>query len=255
METFRSLLIRIFLTVKLIEHSILQLHSISKTHFQPTTHECKPYSNEIESKHLNDDELSKAKKIPCAKCGKKCASVERVHCNGCDSDFCFEHRLQEDHECAKLLAEKADLLAKSKKAFVPRKVGPVKVKGAKNEALSLKVAVMKLKQKARGPDVPMDERVYFYIQNCTNQATAAAANEFYLCKRWSVGRCVSYLADSLRIKNNNDKPGQAKLVLRANADEDEHLRFESPLEEFIQNGVCMNGQKLYISYENSGSAS
>lgn len=228
----------------------LSLSLFSKKHFQPTTHDCKPYLEESESRHLKDEELSKVKRIPCAKCSKKCASIEIVRCNECESDFCFEHRIQEDHQCGKLLKEKAELLAKSKKAFVPKKVEPVKTKGAKNDALSLKVAVMKLKQKAKGPDVPIDERVYFYVQNCTANP-GNVAHEFYLCKRWSIGRCVSYLADSLRIKNYNDKPDQAKLVLKVNADEDEHLRFESSLEEFIQNEVCVNGQKLFISYQNS----
>lgn len=187
------------------------------------------------------------KRVPCSKCGKKCTSIEYVRCNECESDFCFEHRIQEDHQCGKLLKEKAELLAKSKPAFVPKKVEPIKTKGAKNDALSLKVAVMKLKQKAKGPDVPIDERVYFYVQNCT--VDNVTSHEFYLCKRWTIGRCVAYLADSLKIKNYNDRPDQAKLVLKVNVDEDEHLRFESPLEEFIQNGACVNGQKLFISYQ------
>ena len=140
-------------------------------------------------------------------------------------------------------------MAKNKKASVAKTVQPIKVKGAKNETLSLKVAVMKLKQKARGPDVPVSERIYFYIQDCTRPNETA--HEFYLSVRWSIGRCVSYVADSLKIKNNNDKPGQAKLVLKANAGEGDYLRFESALEEFVQSGACVNGQKLFISYENS----
>lgn len=225
----------------------LSLCSISKSHFQPTTHDCKPYATD--GKQLKDDEMAKVKRYPCSKCSKKCVSIEIVHCNECKSDFCFEHRLQEDHECATLLREKADLLAKSKRAFEPKKVEPVKVRGAKNDALSLKVAVMKLKQKARGPDVPVDERIYFYIQNCTTPNRTV--HEFYLCKRWTVGRCVAYLAESLKIKNNNDKPDRAKLVLKVNANSPDYLRFESPLEEFVQSGACVNGQKLFISYENN----
>lgn len=194
--------------------------------------------------------MIKIKKISCAQCKNKCTSLEIVYCVECKLSFCFEHRLQEAHNCFKLLKEKDELLAKSKKKFVPKNVEPVKVRGAKNDALSLKVALMKLKQKAKGPGIPIDERIYFYIQNNTNNQNSI--HEYYLCKKWTIGRCVSFLADELKIKNNNDKLDAEKLILKLtdNAEEKSILEFERTLEEYTLKELCNQGQKLIITYQN-----
>ena len=219
-----------------------------KAHFQPTTHDCESYSNEIELRILKDDKLNfSIKKIVCESCKKKCTPLEIINCNECKLNFCFAHRLQENHNCAQLLKAKEELASKSKKiTILPKKIEEVKVKGARNDALSLKVAVMKLKQKAKGDlSVPLNERIYFYIQNKTSKNTI---HEFYLCKRWSIGRCIAYLADELKIKNNNDKLDEEKLVLKVN---DEHLAFERTLDEFILDNICDSGSKLIICYQNT----
>lgn len=50
--------------------------------------------------------------------------MEILHCDTCNLDFCFEHRLQEDHNCMKLIKEKVELLEKANKKnlIVPKKV-------------------------------------------------------------------------------------------------------------------------------------
>ena len=218
----------------------------SKAHFEPASHDCRPYTEETESRNLKDDELSSVDKTPCYLCKRKCTSLEIIDCVECKSRFCFEHRLQEDHNCNQLINKKEELSRASKKPIVVREVPQVKVRGAKNDALKLKVALMKLKQKAKGlQSIPDAERVYFYVKN---QVTNTV-HEHFLCKKWSIGKCVSVLADELNIKNNNDKPGADKLVLKLNDEQSDYLPFECTVEEFILKDQCYNGQQLTICYQ------
>lgn len=157
----------------------------------------------------------------------------------------FEHRLQEDHKCSKLLKEKEELLSKAnKKITIVQKEAP-KVKGAKNTALQYKVAFMKLKQKAKGLNsLPANERMYFYIQNDIHNTV----HEYFLCVKWSIGRIVDYLSTELKVTNNNHKLDCDKLVLRLE-DEDDYLPLDKTIEEF--KGSLFNGQKLVLYYQNT----
>lgn len=156
-------------------------------------------------------------KINCGKCGEAITIVTHTpECVGCKKFFCLNHRLPEVHECESLKSAKGPKPG-PKTLPVTSKIPPSapSVRGAKNESLGRKVALMKLKQKAKGPSIPLEERIYFYVTSTETEVTGA----FYFSRTWTIGRCVDFSAEILKIKNENNKVDRPMLVLVSPSDE------------------------------------
>ena len=66
--------------------------------------------------------------------------------------------------------------------------------GTKNEALATKVALMKLKQNARGPTgVPMENRRHIFVEVDDKRYP------FYFSTLWPLGKALDYLTKELKL--------------------------------------------------------
>jgi hypothetical protein len=124
------------------------------------------------------------------------------------------------------------------------------IRGAKNEALSRKVALMKLKQTAVGnSSLPMTERLYFNISyQKDSQLNQFDSKAVFLSKEWSVGKCVDWLATQLGLINNNNNPLLPKLVLSINNDNCEPFSFSFTLKHLENESLIQSGDKLLLKY-------
>jgi hypothetical protein len=85
---------------------------------------------------------------------------------------------------------------------VPSNFHTDKFVGTRNETLASKVALMKLKQSARGPSgVPMENRRHVFVK-VENEHGDVANNRqypFYLSKLWPLGKALDYLTNELKL--------------------------------------------------------
>ena len=182
-------------------------------------------------------------KINCGKCGEGISLASHTpECAGCRRFFCLNHRLPEVHECESLKSAKGPR-GGHKSLPVASKVPPnaPSVRGAKNESLGRKVALMKLKQKAKGPSIPLEERVHFYVTSTESELTGA----FYFSRAWTVGRCVDFSAELLKIKNENNKADRPMLVLVSPMDE--ILDLDVTLESLISSKSVLEADALKLA--------
>jgi hypothetical protein len=169
-------------------------------------------------------------------------------CDKCNQKYCLVHRHQNSHQC-----NESNVI---KKATEPQSTKPVlnscapNIKGAKNEALSRKVALMKLKQTAVGNNsLPMTERLYFNISyQKDSQLNQFDSKAIFLSKEWSVGKCVDWLATQLGLINNNNNPLLPKLVLCNNNDNCEPFSFSLTLKDLENESCFQSGDKLLLKY-------
>lgn len=149
----------------------------------------------------------------------------------------------------------------------------LKNRGKKNDALAQRVAAMKLKSTASGQEsLPQEERIYFYLTFLPNQLSydqehkAFTDKPIFLCKEWTVGKCIDWIATHFTLINRNNEPKQSKLVLTSEqllqtAQEDcpeesaqccdkrnGHLCFSHELKDLESRKVIGNTDKLLISY-------
>ena len=144
----------------------------------------------------------------CTFCNAK-ETVE-IKCRECGFSFCLTHRYPESHSCKVLdfrqklqssknqqILSSSDVSSKSKAPAIAVK----KPKNAKNEALAKKVALMKLKQIAKGDTkVAMEERFYFNLK-LPNQKLV----HVFFNRRLQIGRIIDMLCSehSIKLKNEN----------------------------------------------------
>nr|XP_027195810.1 AN1-type zinc finger protein 1-like [Dermatophagoides pteronyssinus] len=182
-------------------------------------------SNETISKDSKSNDF-----IKCHFCSNSVQITQSSICNHCLNRFCLHHRHQVDHKClkldetsfqnenAKLDSKMSNILAKIRSEYKPGIT--VKNRGAKNNPLALKVALMKLKSQGIGfESIPMEEREYFYLSFIPNEISYnQECKEFrdkpiFLCKEWSIGKCVDWLAKKWSLINKNNQSDKPKLIL------------------------------------------
>ena len=124
------------------------------------------------------------------------------------------------------------------------------VKGTKNQSLALKVALMKLKQKASGQSsIPMDERLYFKVNfQKSAQNNNFDVKEVFLSKEWSIGKCIDWLSSHLSLINNNNNPLAPKLVLSVDSGDKQILLMSHTLKQLESEGLVSNGDTLCLKY-------
>lgn len=176
---------------------------------------------------------------------------EIVVCEKCSLQHCLGHRHPESHECAKL---KEEVLQEHARINRPKYQAPVKpiagVKGAKNAELAKKVAFMKLKQQAKGVgQIPATERLYFKFLVKPNDNDDGKEDAFYFSKEWSFGRCVDWLADHLKLINQNNLSSAPKLVICSTDDESlKQFDLSLKLKEAVELGNLHDGDNLLLKY-------
>lgn len=167
--------------------------------------------------------------IKCPFCLDSVPITESSVCNHCLERYCLIHRHQIDHQCKTLNNDsknemvpvddkKEKILSKLRSEYKPGII--LKNRGSKNSALALKVALMKLKSQAIGQEsIPIEERAYFYLsfikseQNYNQDFKAFQEKPIFLCKEWSIGKCVDWIAQHFSLVNRNNEPNKPKLVL------------------------------------------
>ncbi|KAH9424326.1 TEL2, telomere maintenance protein 2 [Dermatophagoides pteronyssinus] len=169
--------------------------------------------------------------IKCHFCSNSVQITQSSICNHCLNRFCLHHRHQVDHKClkldetsfqnesdSKLDSKMSNILAKIRSEYKPGIT--VKNRGAKNNPLALKVTLMKLKSQGIGfESIPMEEREYFYLSFIPNEISYnQESKEFrdkpiFLCKEWSIGKCVDWLAQKWSLINKNNQSDKPKLIL------------------------------------------
>ena len=183
----------------------------------------------------------------CAFCRQSVPDTELVLCDKCDASHCLTHRHYDSHKCPKNISEEKP------KALVVKpmvKSSSPNVKGTKNQSLALKVALMKLKQKASGQSsIPMDERLYFKVNfQKSAQNNNFDVKEVFLSKEWSIGKCIDWLSSHLSLINNNNNPLAPKLVLSVDSGDKQILLMSHTLKQLESEGLVSNGDTLCLKY-------
>ncbi|CAF0883320.1 unnamed protein product [Adineta ricciae] len=147
--------------------------------------------------------------LPCAYSNgcKSQKSPISFTCSLCLKNFCVEHRHVDDHECPNRAQQQPMThYASQTNKSEPKATSNYpteKFVGTKNEALANKVAIMKLKQSAKGPvGVPMENRLHVFVQIDDGDGNNKRY-PFYLSKLWPLGKGLDYLTKELKLLSAN----------------------------------------------------
>ncbi|CAF3134899.1 unnamed protein product [Rotaria socialis] len=142
--------------------------------------------------------------LPCANSNgcKSQKSPISFTCSLCLKNFCVEHRHIDDHQCPhRSQSPPTHYSSQTNKTEIKPIDNFLKEKfvGTKNETLANKVAIMKLKQTAKGPaGLPMETRLHVFVQ--IDDGTANNKRyPFYLSKLWPLGKGLDYLTKELKL--------------------------------------------------------
>uniref|UniRef100_T1K8J5 AN1-type domain-containing protein n=1 Tax=Tetranychus urticae TaxID=32264 RepID=T1K8J5_TETUR len=216
-----------------------------KDHLSTEIHKCPDF---IASDRIIKETPEKLEHERCDFCSEIVKNrLEMVKCDHCQSIFCLAHRHPEGHNCSPRVVGESktpsahQLILAANSSYKPSLV-PKGQKGAKNEALARKVALMKLKQTATGSQsIPQSERLYFNL-NLNDKAT----KQIFLSSFWSVGKAVDFISSKFNLVNNNNKAGHPKLVIVTESES--LLPFDLSLSKAVEQGDIESGQTLYMKY-------
>ncbi|CAF1568387.1 unnamed protein product [Didymodactylos carnosus] len=165
-------------------------------------------------------------------CNEKCP-IEFL-CPKCKKNYCIKHRHFDDHKCA--FQEQRQLssspLPSKTTAKVNTEFHSEKFQGTKNETLANKVALMKLKQTAKGPQgVPLEARLHVFIEFNTKRYP------FFFSKLWPLGRALDYLLNELKLTHTTTKYALFKI--------DIHLDLSTCINE-LENKSIINDADILV---------
>jgi hypothetical protein len=171
---------------------------------------------------------------------KQCAEVQcktlidtdlyqGVECSGCNRRYCLKHRLQEEHDCAKLAPVGAKQSSSKEKGIAA--LGKLRawtasknIKTSTSSLFSSKAAakasaakeLAALKTAAKGETtVPLEQRVYLHVEASADTTKAKhPSGKFYYGSRWTVGRLLDSAAKALQVENVNNRGGGEDQRLR-----------------------------------------
>ncbi|KAJ5731121.1 uncharacterized protein N7483_005629 [Penicillium malachiteum] len=189
-----------------------------------------------------------------------------------NSDQCYEHRLREEHDCAKLTPLGArqgngSTPNETIKSMFARVRGWGKEKQAAGASLLPKtkpkpnspaaraVEVNTMKRTAKGEaGVPADKRLYLHtVGTADTQAAEPPSGDFYYDERWKVGRVLDDVAKRLRVENLNNRSGGEEARLRIfHVESGEFLDFSDSISGKVKSGdtiVLLRGAGVIL--ENS----
>ncbi|EPE28275.1 AN1-like Zinc finger [Glarea lozoyensis ATCC 20868] len=146
-----------------------------------------------------------------------------VHCSSCNRDYCLKHRLNENHNCkklvpigarpskygpqpdyAKIALGKLKAWGTAQKASMSQRVLP---KPKPSSPAARLIAVNNLKKTAKGDvKLPPEKRVYMYVEaEAATTKSKLPSGEFYYSKDWVIGRVLDAAAKSLQVENINNQ--------------------------------------------------
>ncbi|KAI9817937.1 MAG: hypothetical protein M1832_004557 [Thelocarpon impressellum] len=156
-----------------------------------------------------------------------------VRCGSCNRQYCLRHRLNEDHDCAKLAplgarpaaaaafnaaaqTEKARAALSKLRAWGKGKQAELLPKARPSSNAARVVALNQLKRSAKGDaKTPADRRVYVHVEASADTTTSKfPRGDFFYARDWSVGRVLDAAARGLQVQNLNNRGGGEEERLR-----------------------------------------
>lgn len=141
---------------------ILPVHS--KLHSSPEQHQCGCHANSSKPQklHENTSGCDVGNRFSCDLIGCGRFEFVSIQCEHCHGNFCITHRHSKDHNCTQLPSPST--VRETKKGPLQDKPHERKGVGRRSEKCSQLVAMMRLKQTAKGPSsVAQSYRVYYNV--------------------------------------------------------------------------------------------
>jgi len=178
---------------------------------------------------------------PCSQKGCKNKEVVPVFCKVCLKNYCFSHRLQQDHACTQTSSPTPIDQNKKNESYssilnkaisltteqISNYKSTLKTKGSSTTAKT--VASMSLKMNAKG-DSKIPENKRFYLEVVYPLNSSIQPKMMFFNQEWSVGKALDVIADAGGVINNNNKPGPEKLYL-----------FSLKTGEILPNSISLSG--------------
>ena len=156
-----------------------------------------------------------------------------VHCQNCNREYCLKHRLQEEHDCAKLipLGNRAGLQGRRSgpspnetlrsmfsrvRTWGKDKTNAATSNLTRPNPTSAVAQLHELKRAAMGdPGIPSDKRLFLNVFGTSEtQKTEPPSGKYYFDSRWKVGRVLDDAARKLKVENVNNRGGGEEDRLR-----------------------------------------
>ena len=213
----------------------------SKNHFSVSSHGC-PTNNDSNDQIKDENKESKSILEDCHFCKQLVPDTEIVSCSECNNKHCLAHRHPDSHSCSSI-----NKVPEVKKPAIQIQTHSAPAnRGAKNDTLAKRVAIMKMKQSAKGfTAIPQTERLHFNLIIPND----SSPKPIFLSKEWSIGKCVDWLATTFKLVNNNSSQDALKLVL-SKQDQDNYFSFSSKLNDLITNDF-QEGDTIVLKYVES----
>ena len=231
--------------------------SFCEDHYLPEQHECPSIPSSADAQSSAQKPQIEYETCYLSNCSLSEKKGAKVKCDKCNQLFCLGHRHPDQHSCpvakAQLLAEqlkqkqdleagqreKAEKLKKlealgitsSNGSAKPKSSSAPKSKAARERAA--KVAVMKLKGKAKGPNsVPQADRIYFHVDFESKKF------DFFTDKNYSVGRMRESFISTFKLNAKNATSVETSTSFP--------LDNSTKISELLENGILLNGDTIHI---------
>ena len=170
--------------------------------------------------------------------------VVPITCSLCGNQLCLKHRLPEDHNCVKLPI-KAKSTTATKHLTSPFEIrSQKKLKTLKSQKMAAKVALMKLKLHSKGDNgIPTSERLYFSVHPVILNSTPLP---IFVSSKWTVGKAIDFMANKLKLHNENNKISNSKLKL-CSASTGEVISPDLHLHTVMENDLLFDGSSIVIA--------
>ncbi|RDW67147.1 AN1-type zinc finger protein [Aspergillus mulundensis] len=172
-----------------------------------------------------------------------------VKCPECRREYCLQHRLKEQHDCAKIaprlggsanappsdtirsMFAKVRTWGKDKSQAAATAAAAAKPKPKANSPAARIAATNAMKKSAKGDaSVPADKRVYLHVVGTSETQGAEPPNaDFWFDGRWKVGRVLDDAAKRLGVENNNNRVGEEARLRIFHVESGDFLEFSESL--------------------------
>jgi len=145
-----------------------------------------------------EPQREKSNKCSMSRC--KNHEVVPVICKQCSKNFCFAHRLPQDHSCEATVKE-----SKKVKGGGYTLGGRAPPATNKNNPTAKKVALMKMKMNAKGDEkIAPEKRYYLEVVYGSGNGVNATPKLMFFDPNWSVGKVLDSIADAGNVINKNN---------------------------------------------------
>jgi len=148
----------------------------------------------------------------CSQKGCKKGEFVPVICKGCHKNYCFNHRLVQDHTCIS-----SKLTEKKTAAISHININSKGLTTVANQTIKTLPTVqhsdniLKIKTAKGNPKIPESKRMYLEVVYPTKSKIHPKL--MFFNEEWSIGKVIDVIADAGGIINTNNKPGAEKLCL------------------------------------------